>query len=110
MNSARSVSTSAANEAANFALSRNRKPSCGGKIGGTGAPGGGSLISDDTDSPSSKAIHEATVDENYGLNNRFRYCGHNVFLSCVFVCLAELSNLDHLFARENSRQADGDMD
>src|SRR5712671_5495205 len=55
MNAAFSASTSAANEAGNFALSRNRKPSCGGSIGGTGAPGGGSLMSDDTDSPSSKA-------------------------------------------------------
>src|SRR5712691_11689048 len=48
MNSAFSLPTSAAKEAANFALSRNRKPSCGGNIGGTGAPGGGSLMSDDT--------------------------------------------------------------
>jgi len=38
------------------------------------------------------------VDENYGLNNRFRYCSHNGFLSCAFVCLVELSSLDHLFA------------
>src|SRR6266480_6876609 len=39
----------------NFALSRNKKPSCGGSIGGTSAPGGGSLISDPTDSPLSGA-------------------------------------------------------
>ena len=45
MNAALSLSTSAANEAANLALSRNRYPSWGGSIGGTGAPGGGSLIS-----------------------------------------------------------------
>ena len=32
-----------------------RKPSCGGRIGGTGAPGGGFLISADTDSPLSGA-------------------------------------------------------
>src|SRR6266576_5403064 len=43
MKAAFSASTSAANEAGNFALSRNRKPSCGGSIGGTGAPGGGIL-------------------------------------------------------------------
>src|SRR5207247_2949146 len=55
MNAAFSASTSAANEAGNFGLSRNRNPSCGGNIGGTGAPGGGSLISADTDSPLSKA-------------------------------------------------------
>src|SRR6266849_4247434 len=55
MNAAVSASTSPANEAGNFALSRNRKPSCGGSIGGTGAPGGGSLISEDTDSPLSGA-------------------------------------------------------
>src|SRR6266496_4894101 len=55
MNSALSLATSAAKEAENFALSRNRKPSCGGNIGGTGAPGGGSLISDPTDSPLSGA-------------------------------------------------------
>src|ERR1700730_4135902 len=50
-----SGSTSAAKEAGNFVLSRNKKPSCGGSIGGTGAPGGGSLISDPTDSPLSGA-------------------------------------------------------
>src|SRR6266403_4821646 len=55
MNAAFSASTSAANEAGNFALSRNRKPSCGGSIGGTGAPGGGFLISEATDSPLSGA-------------------------------------------------------
>jgi hypothetical protein len=47
--------TSAANEDANFAGSSNRKPSCGGRIGGTGAPGAGFLISDATDSPLSGA-------------------------------------------------------
>src|SRR5437762_4486350 len=47
--------TSAAKDARNFARSRNRYPSCGGRIGGTGAPGGGSLIRDDTDSPWSGA-------------------------------------------------------
>src|SRR2546426_4153310 len=55
MNAAASALTSAANEAANFALSRNRYPSCGGRIGGTGAPGGGSFISEETDSPLSGA-------------------------------------------------------
>src|ERR1700752_1069305 len=55
MNAALSASTSAANEAWNLALSRNKKPSCGGSIGGTGAPGGGSLISVATDSPLSGA-------------------------------------------------------
>src|ERR1700682_2090587 len=55
MNAAFSASTSPAKEAGNFALSRNKKPSCGGNIGGTGAPGGGSLISDPTDSPLSGA-------------------------------------------------------
>src|SRR5215207_8453245 len=51
MNAAFSASTSAANEWANLALSRNKKRSCGGRIGGTGAPGGVSLISEPTDSP-----------------------------------------------------------
>src|SRR6266480_6339999 len=55
MNAAFSASTSPAKEAGNLALSRNRKPSWGGRIGGTGAPGGGSLMSDDTDSPLSGA-------------------------------------------------------
>src|SRR5215510_15830537 len=55
MNAALSAFTSAANEAWNFALSSERYPSCGGRIGGTGAPGGGSLISDNTDSPLSGA-------------------------------------------------------
>src|SRR3954468_2159690 len=53
MKSASSVSTSAANESENFSRSSARKPSCGGRIGGTGAPGGGSAISVSTDSPSS---------------------------------------------------------
>src|ERR1700681_812156 len=55
MNAASSGSTSAANVAANFERSRNRKPSCGGRIGGTGAPGAGLAIRDETDSPWSGA-------------------------------------------------------
>src|SRR5205807_962498 len=55
MNAAFSTSTSAANESRNFVLSRKRYPSCGGKIGGAGASGGGSLISEATDSPLSEA-------------------------------------------------------
>src|SRR5260221_11700101 len=56
MNAAASALTSAANESANFALSRKRYPSrVGGRIGGTGAPGGGSLINEATDSPLSGA-------------------------------------------------------
>src|SRR5712691_8235280 len=55
MKAAFSASTSAAKEPANFVLSRSRYPSRGGRIGGTGAPGGGSLISDATDSPLSGA-------------------------------------------------------
>src|SRR5436190_3317742 len=55
MNAAASALTSAANAARNFALSRKRYPSCGARIGGTGAFGGGSLISEDTDSPLSGA-------------------------------------------------------
>src|SRR5271166_4430758 len=51
MKAARSGFTSAANDAANFALSRNRKPSTGGTIGGTGAPGAGLEVSFATDSP-----------------------------------------------------------
>ena len=47
--------TSAAKESANLSRSRNRKPSCGGRIGGTGAPGGGFAISEETDSPASGA-------------------------------------------------------
>src|ERR1700732_3198181 len=55
MNEATGESTSAAKEAANLALSSSRKPSCSGNMGGTGAPGGGSLMSVDTDSPLSGA-------------------------------------------------------
>src|SRR5687768_4619983 len=55
MNAALSSSTSAANEAGNLPLSRDRSPSWGGNIGGAGAPGGGSLISVDTDAPLSGA-------------------------------------------------------
>src|SRR5204862_978185 len=43
MNAAFSSSTSAANEAGNLALSRNREQSGGGRIGGTGGPGARSL-------------------------------------------------------------------
>src|SRR5713226_4778884 len=45
MNAAFSASTSAAKEAGNFSLSRNKKPSCGGSIGGWGPPEGKPLIS-----------------------------------------------------------------
>src|SRR5438105_13815193 len=55
MNSALSLGRSAAKEAANFALSSKRYPSCGGRIGGTGAPGTGFLMSVATDSPLSGA-------------------------------------------------------
>src|SRR5258705_13792728 len=55
MKAAVSAFTSAAKEAANFARSRKRNPSCGGRIGGTGAPGAGSLMRDATDSPLSGA-------------------------------------------------------
>src|SRR5258708_23232536 len=51
MNAAFSWSTSAAKEGGNFALSRNKKPSCVGSSGGTGAPGAVAFISDPTDSP-----------------------------------------------------------
>src|SRR5205085_11149674 len=46
---------SAANEAANFAWSSLRKPSCGGRIGGTAAPAGALAMSLATDSPRSGA-------------------------------------------------------
>src|SRR6267143_2709673 len=55
MNSAFSGGTSPANDSANFALSSMRKPSTGGRIGGTGAPGAGFAISVPTDSPASGA-------------------------------------------------------
>src|SRR5215472_16164050 len=53
MNSASAGSTSAAKDALNFTRSRKRTPACRGRIGGTGAQGGGPLISVDTDSPAS---------------------------------------------------------
>src|SRR5258708_22142821 len=51
MKDARSGRTSAANEAANFALSKSRKPSTGGRMGGTGAPGGELALRLVTDTP-----------------------------------------------------------
>src|SRR6266550_7390197 len=48
-------STSAANEAANLALSRYRKPSRGGRIGGCGPPAGKVWITAATDWPLSGA-------------------------------------------------------
>jgi hypothetical protein len=54
MKAACSASTSAANAAGNFSLSRDRKPSCGAK-GAAGAPGGGSAVSVLIDSPASGA-------------------------------------------------------
>src|SRR4029079_13013634 len=54
VNAALAGCTSAANDSANFLRSRNKNPpSCGGRIGGTGAPGSGSLINAWTDSPAS---------------------------------------------------------
>src|SRR5262245_44290515 len=55
MNAAFSGSTSPAKESRNLFLSRNKNPSLGGRIGGTGSPGFGSLISVETDSPLSGA-------------------------------------------------------
>src|SRR5438309_8726814 len=55
MKAACSAGTSPANEAANFWRSKSRKPSFGGRIGGTGAPGGGLAIRVLTDSPLSGA-------------------------------------------------------
>src|SRR2546422_3589071 len=51
MNAAFSMSTSPAKEAGNFALSRKRKPSCGGRICGTANPRGGGVLKKITDSP-----------------------------------------------------------
>ncbi len=55
MNRASVSGRSPANEAGNLSLSRNRSPFWGGRIGGTGAPGGGSAIRVFTDSPVSGA-------------------------------------------------------
>src|SRR5262245_37872355 len=55
MNDAASALTSAANDSRNLVRSRKRNPSCGGRIGGTGAPAGGFLIRLATDSPLSGA-------------------------------------------------------
>ncbi len=55
MNAAWSAGRSPAKEAWNLSRSRKRKPSLGGRIGGYGAPGGGSAISVLTDSPLSGA-------------------------------------------------------
>src|SRR5260370_39887935 len=62
MNAAFSALTSPANEAGNFALSSRKYPSCGGVIGGTGAPGTGALIRGVTCSPLSGA--KAGKDHN----------------------------------------------
>src|SRR2546425_5821387 len=53
MNAAVSASTSPANEAGDFALSRNKKPSRGRRIGGTGGPRPGTLVNEGTHSPPS---------------------------------------------------------
>jgi len=55
MNSACAGSRSPANDSANVSLSRARKPLRGGRMGGTGAPGGGSAMRVWTDSPWSGA-------------------------------------------------------
>jgi hypothetical protein len=55
MNAASSAGRSAANEPWNFSRSKNKNPSVGGRIGGTGAPGGGSAMRVLTDSPLSGA-------------------------------------------------------
>src|SRR5712691_13432980 len=55
MNAAFSASTSPAKEAGNLALSRDKKPSCGGRMGGWGPLGGKFAMSFCTDSPLSGA-------------------------------------------------------
>jgi len=55
MKAASFAGTSAAKAAANLSRSRSRNPLTGGRIGGTGAPGGGSAISELTDSSVSGA-------------------------------------------------------
>src|SRR5215467_2071978 len=55
MKAACSAGRSAANEAWNLSRSRNKNPSAGGRIGGSGAPGGGLAMSVFTDSPWSGA-------------------------------------------------------
>src|SRR5580704_13250569 len=55
MNAASFSGTSAAKAAANLSRSRSRNPLTGGRIGGAGAPGGASAISEPTDSPVSGA-------------------------------------------------------
>jgi hypothetical protein len=55
MKAASCAGRSAANDCANLSRSRNRNPSTGARIGGTGAPGGGSEINALTDSPASGA-------------------------------------------------------
>jgi hypothetical protein len=55
MNAASFSGTSAAKAAANLSRSRNSNPLTGGRIGGTGAPGGASAIIELTDSPVSGA-------------------------------------------------------
>jgi hypothetical protein len=58
MKRASSSGRSPAKAAGNLSQSRNRKPSWGGRIGGTGAPGGGSAMSVLPDSPVSGAKAE----------------------------------------------------
>src|SRR5438477_12183454 len=55
MQAAVSASASPAKEKWNFALSRNKKSSCGGRSGGAGGPGLGSVSNDDAESPLSVA-------------------------------------------------------
>src|SRR5437588_866475 len=55
MNAPKSGFTSAAKAPTKFERSRSKKPSRGGRIGGTGAPGGGFLIIVSMDSPASGA-------------------------------------------------------
>src|SRR2546426_11317839 len=53
MNAAVSASTSPANEAGNFAFSRNKKPSCGGRIGGPRGPRTGAFVRQEDPPPPS---------------------------------------------------------
>src|ERR1700760_1071418 len=55
MKSASAAATSPAKESANLSRSRKRKPSDGGRMGGTGAPGSGLAMRVLTDSPVSGA-------------------------------------------------------
>src|SRR4051794_3853436 len=106
MNAARSAGMSAANEAANLSRSRYKKPSCGGRIGGTGAPGGGSAINASaTERPAFAGRSSALAPEPPAALALRRDRGPELVHGLLGLEDLELGTVEHRLALRNHRAA-----